>query len=122
MKKIRDNLLTLKALIERTPEEGFNLNHITVECGTLHCTLGWAAKSGLFASQGLTMGEDGEVLLHGVRVGFDRRELAAIFGAVPWALFNYARGSIFDTGLRYSASHKEMALNRIEMQLLAYPE
>ena len=124
MTTIRENLLALQALIERTPDTGMNLDSYAAKCGSIHCTLGWAAWCGQF--EGLTSDGYGNPLIHGE--GFIGENLDQIFGDNCWlnVFDTYGDGDldkdILDAGRpSRSPSHKQLALARISKQLEIYP-
>lgn len=140
MPTIRENLLTLRAVIEAAPTELFDLGFTVqkVDCGTSFCVFGWAAACEQFP--GLTWephadsdDEFGQVKFNGKVVWYDRgvNNLDVLFGERSHAnLFQYAGDGALDRELGFfvypedvytNAEQKTLALARIDKQLESYP-
>ena len=118
MPTILDNLTTLRALIARTPDSNVYLNSYTEvrDCGTLHCTLGWAAVSGLFPRISL---EDGSPALDGAGRSYSGTAYDELFGPKSWQLFaakldSSLDGQVYEEG----QTHKQLALARIDYRIM----
>jgi hypothetical protein len=115
---IRENLLALRAAIERQPERLFDMSTFSTPtiCGTFYCSLGLAASMPFFNEQGLTLSEAG-IPKFGEVHAWCHEKLATMFGEDPYAnLFtdDYWQGE-------RTMTDKERALDRINRQLELYP-
>lgn len=118
--KVLANLQHLHALISTTAPARIDLKYFTfpTECGTLHCTLGWAATDPFFNAQGLELKNGfAPCIWNDCAFGFGR--LDHLFGPNSYGvLFQRASSGIYDEEVENLVfTDKELALFRIQKQI-----
>lgn len=136
MPTIRENLRTLRAVIEAVPLEKFDLSSTSDidGCGTTFCVFGWAAACGRFPGLVWTHAcgmAFGQVQFNGRNTDYDDylSDLDVLFGeGSHGVLFQCAGYGSLDKALgcpedwNYSSwQERTLALARIDAQLERYP-
>lgn len=136
MPTIRENLLALIKFIEDEPLNLFNLSyyHHETNCGTLHCSLGLAATKPYFHEQGLHYTEDFHPMI-AIQGHHWTACIDELFGSEAYMrLFKARECGSYDQTLKPGITlngeafedagytDKDLALDRLKLQLSFYPE